>query len=541
MQKVENNNGTAVSAGNEKVDPAANVNVAEKKTDYRKQKKLEKKRKRKEKKGVNGPADSRLTSADVKAMLAAPADSLVDKVQIEYVENDDQILSGRDVNEFKHIFDYFKLPQKKEEPAEAQKEEQKPKKEPEAPKLGFIQANYESLPADLNVDTSKLSKKKLKQLKRMKVSELKQMVKRPDMVEVWDVTSNDPLFLIWMKSYRNAVPVPKHWAQKKKYLQYKRGIPKPPFQLPDFIEATGITRLRNVIGHDPGRNVRQKMRDRMNPKLGKMEIDYQILHDAFFRYQKKPCLTIHGDLYYEGKEYELKMRKFKPGKVSPELRGALGIADTAPPPWLINMQRYGPPPSYPNLKIPGVNVPIPETISWGKLFTDDKGYTVYADCQGLIKLPSERAPILPSHWGDLKPEEEEEEERAEEKPESEPEPEEEAKGAASAARAVDFRTGIASVVSGLETPDVDIRKPAAISRAAADSAKEEAKAPAQTAPGELYQVLERVERQGSAQQLLDPGYGYKIPDDKSRAQPTGKEAKKPEEPAKPAKKPGFTF
>jgi len=24
------------------------------------------------------------------------------------------------------------------------------------------------------------------------------------------------------------------------------------------------------------------------------------------------------------------------------------------------MQRYGPPPSYPNLKIPGLNAPIPE-------------------------------------------------------------------------------------------------------------------------------------------------------------------------------------
>ena len=31
-----------------------------------------------------------------------------------------------------------------------------------------------------------------------------------------------------------------------------------------------------------------------------------------------------------------------------------------PPPWLIAMQRYGPPPTYPNLKIPGLNAPIPE-------------------------------------------------------------------------------------------------------------------------------------------------------------------------------------
>lgn len=33
--------------------------------------------------------------------------------------------------------------------------------------------------------------------------------------------------------------MPRHWSQKRKYLQGKRGIEKPPFKLPDFIEATG--------------------------------------------------------------------------------------------------------------------------------------------------------------------------------------------------------------------------------------------------------------------------------------------------------------
>ena len=393
------------------------------------------------------------------------------------------------------MFDHFKFPKKRTEPEED--EEKKPqKKETDLKGFNFVQANYETFPTGAALDNAKLSKKKLKQLKRMKVSELKQIVKRPDVVEVWDVTSNDPMFLIWLKSYRNSVPVPKHWAQKRKYLQYKRGIPKPPFQLPDFIEATGITRLRNVVGHDPGRNVRQKIRERMNPKLGKMEIDYQILHDAFFKYQKKPTLTIHGDIYYEGKEYEIKMRKFKPGKVSPELRAALGIPDTSPPPWIINMQRYGPPPSYPNLKIPGVNVPIPETISWGKLFSDERGYTVYADCQGLTKLPTERTPVLTSHWGELKQEEEEEEEYVKE----ETHPESEAEEEKATIQRTDYRSGIASVVSGLETPDVDIRKPAAVP-----------KAPAQTEEsGPGYQVLERYEKPTTGK-LLEPAYGYRMP------------------------------
>ena len=66
--------------------------------------------------------------------------------------------------------------------------------------------------------------------------------------------------------------------------------------------------------------------------------------------------------YYEGKENDISSKNFKPGKLSDKLREALGISELAPPPWLINMQRYGAPPSYPNLKIPGINQPILEGI-----------------------------------------------------------------------------------------------------------------------------------------------------------------------------------
>jgi hypothetical protein len=33
----------------------------------------------------------------------------------------------------------------------------------------------------------------------MKIFDLKMMAKRPDMVEAWDVTARDPLFLITLK------------------------------------------------------------------------------------------------------------------------------------------------------------------------------------------------------------------------------------------------------------------------------------------------------------------------------------------------------
>lgn len=61
----------------------------------------------------------------------------------------------------------------------------------------------------------------------------------------------------------------------------------------------------------------------------------------------------------------MKVKAKVPGHLSDELKRALGMVDGVPPPWLLSMQRYGPPPAYPNLKIPGLNAPIPEGASFG--------------------------------------------------------------------------------------------------------------------------------------------------------------------------------
>lgn len=42
--------------------------------------------------------------------------------------------------------------------------------------------------------------------------------------------------------------IPRHWSQKRKYLQGKRGLEKPPFKLPEFIEATGIGETVGLLG-----------------------------------------------------------------------------------------------------------------------------------------------------------------------------------------------------------------------------------------------------------------------------------------------------
>ena len=206
-----------------------------------------------------------------------------------------------------------------------------------------------------------MSKKQRKMLSRLKIAELKQLCERPDVVEVWDVTSPDPQLLVFLKvrasmlcprveagwvsqpcmlalapciittcdhfmphayryllqlfpllcpsahacmqagglmahaptmqltplphaclqGYRNTVSVPRHWSQKRKYLQGKRGIEKPPFKLPDFIDATGIGNMRQAYSEkEEGKKLKQKQRDRMAPKMGKMDINYAVGHWA---------------------------------------------------------------------------------------------------------------------------------------------------------------------------------------------------------------------------------------------------------------------
>lgn len=65
----------------------------------------------------------------------------------------------------------------------------------------------------------------------------------------------------------------------------------------EFISDTGITKIRDARNEEEEKKTtKQRQRDKMQPKMGKINIDYQILHDAFFKFQTKPKLTQHGDM-----------------------------------------------------------------------------------------------------------------------------------------------------------------------------------------------------------------------------------------------------
>ena len=233
-----------------------------------------------------------------------------------------------------------------------------------------------------------LSHRKIKTAARMDVAELKRLTAHPQLVESHDVNASDPVFLVHLKSTRNAVPLPRHWSAIRKYLMGKVGHDRPKFELPSFISDTGISKVRDAILEAEAVVDPKDKKAARKPKMGRVDMDYQVLHDAFFKYQERPTLCGHGDLYYEGKEFESRgeTKGFKAGTLSPALKVALDLPErgNVPSPWLTNMQRYGPPPGHPGLKIPGLNCPIPAGASfgygpncWGKPPVDAEGVPLY--------------------------------------------------------------------------------------------------------------------------------------------------------------------
>lgn len=99
---------------------------------------------------------------------------------MELIELDEYLLTGKYYEEYKHVFANFKS-NITEEDDEADKE---------AKDEEMIEDDADKIKEGGKVE---LSKKQKKRMKRMQVAQLKVLVKRPDLVEAWDVTAPDPL------------------------------------------------------------------------------------------------------------------------------------------------------------------------------------------------------------------------------------------------------------------------------------------------------------------------------------------------------------
>ena len=177
------------------------------------------------------------------------------------------------------------------------------------------------------------------------------------------------------------------------------------------------------------------------------------------------------------------------------------MTPVSPPPWLWMQQRYGPPPSYPNLRIPGLNSPIPpgcqygnHAEGWGRPPVDEQGRPLYGDVFGVYveeKATKKLNPEEEKLWGEIPEnavEEEDEEEREAEMPVEEEKKEEEVSVPADV------------VIPGSETP-------------AAIQLRKEAGDETPYEPKSLYTHLEEVEVSGG-EGFMPPTKKYVIPSSK---------------------------
>ncbi|KAL3231018.1 hypothetical protein RNJ44_00657 [Nakaseomyces bracarensis] len=228
----------------------------------------------------------------------------------------------------------------------------------------------------------KLSKKKLRLMNKPTLAELKGSVALPQLIEKYDCDAKDPYFLAAIKTSLNVVQVPSHWQAKRDYLSGRSLLSKKPFELPDIIRQTGIESMRSTLPEESADSddpkLKEKARATVRPKLGKLDLDYKRLYDTFFKLGanwKPTVLLPFGDMYYENRNLsgEAKWRKMMqeriPGRLSEELRNALGLKDGQLPPWCLKMKDNGMPPSYPTMKVAGLNWDITnfKNNKYGKL------------------------------------------------------------------------------------------------------------------------------------------------------------------------------
>lgn len=213
-------------------------------------------------------------------------------------------------------------------------------------------------------------------------------------------------------------------------------------------------------------------------------------------------------------KYQVQMKECKPGILSADLKTALAMTENCPPPWLVHMQRYGPPPSYPSMRIPGLSAPIPpgcqfgyQPGQWGKPPVDEYGRPLYGDVFGVLTTEEDlvdTAVDKTTRWGELTVFESESEDEEEEE-------EDEQAAAGGKARAREDTSGvetpstldgISTINSGLETPDtIDLRK---------RTGGTETPDSVYGGQRELYQVIP--ERQmGLSGQLFGSDRGYALP------------------------------
>ena len=106
-----------------------------------------------------------------------------------------------------------------------------------------------------------------------------------------------------------------HWCFKRKYLQGKRGIEKPPFDLPEFIKKTGIMEMREALAEkEQEKGLKSKMREKKAVSKAKAKDKaLRLRHSLKFAKARSTSSTLSGLTMMSDGRVSLDTREAKSG------------------------------------------------------------------------------------------------------------------------------------------------------------------------------------------------------------------------------------
>lgn len=154
------------------IENPANIKLVKEKLRRSRRKKIQKERKKQ--KAIIKPSTIHTNDKEESQQITLDPIEIDNDVEVEYVERDEYLLTGKFYEEFKNVFQYFSTPKYETEQTKGEQEEENEVDNDVA----------EKKKKKKKIEEQVLSRKKRKQLKMLKVAQLKALVKRPDVVEV---------------------------------------------------------------------------------------------------------------------------------------------------------------------------------------------------------------------------------------------------------------------------------------------------------------------------------------------------------------------
>nr|BAS01671.1 splicing factor 3bA [Lotharella vacuolata] len=174
---------------------------------------------------------------------------------------------------------------------------------------------------NININNICINKKKKIKIKmENKFILLKKIANRPDKIGIHDTRSKFCFSLVNIKDMQKSIDVPILWKTKKKFLIGNKGNENSNIFLKYYVNINskikkGFKNFKNIL------------------EL----IDKEVVFKTYLKF---------GEYFYEGKNLEKNLEKYRPGVLSENLREALGISTYSNPPWILNFKKFGLPPSY---------------------------------------------------------------------------------------------------------------------------------------------------------------------------------------------------